>query len=108
MHEFVDSRAEQRALLGRTALCFVMAGAVGFIGGGLAGLTHFVDLSAIARHAMVAVCIATSFTIFWCSPNGPNRWRPFIISSEIAENLFGGAAGVIVIGGIAALIAGRL
>jgi hypothetical protein len=108
MHEFVGNLAEQRVLLGRTALCFVMAGALGFLGGGLAGLMHFVDLSTIARYAMVSLCIATSFVIFWCSPNGPSRWRPFIISSELAESLFGGAAGVIVFGGVAALIAEHL
>ena len=108
MHEFVDNQAEQRALLGRAALCFVMAGALGFLGGGLAGVMHFVDLSTIARYAMVSVCIMTSFIIFWCSPNGPRRWRPLIISSELAESLFGGAAGVIVFGGAAALIAGHL
>jgi hypothetical protein len=108
MHEFVDNQAEQRALLNHTALCFVVAGALGFLGGGLAGLTHFVDLSTIARYAMVSVCIMTSFLIFWCSPNGPRRWRPLIISSELAESLFGGAAGVIVFGGVAALIATHL
>lgn len=104
MHEFVDDRVEHRALLSQTALCFVVAGALGFIAGGLAGLMHFVHLSTIARYAMVSVCIMTSFTIFWCSPNGPRRWRPFIISSELAESLFGGAAGVIVFSGVAALI----
>jgi hypothetical protein len=108
MHEFVDNQAEQRALLGRTALCFVVAGALGFLGGGLAGVMHFVDLSTVARYAMVSVCIMTSVTIFWCSPNGPSRWRPFIISSELAESLYGGAAGVIVFGAVAALIAQHL
>ena len=104
MHEFVDHGVEQRALLSHTALCFVVAGALGFLGGGVAGLMHFVHLSTITRYAMVLVCTMTSFMIFWCSPNGPSRWRPFIVSSELAESLFGGAAGVIVFGGIAALI----
>ena len=108
MHEFADNGVEQRALLSHTALCFVVAGALGFLGGGLAGMMHFVHLSTIIRYAMVLVCIMMSFTIFWCSPNGPSRWRPFIISSELAESLFGGAAGVIVFGGVAAVIAGHL
>lgn len=103
MHEFVDSRMEQRALLGQVALCFVVAGALGF-GGGLAGLMHFTQPSMVARYAMVTACIMTSFTIFWCSPNGPPRWRPFVISSKLAESLFGAAAGVIVFSSVGALI----
>jgi hypothetical protein len=104
MHECIDSRIEQRALLGHVALCFVVAGALGFLGGGLAGLMHFADPSAAARYAMMSVCIATSFMIFWCSPNGPSRWRPFTISSKLAEGLFGGAAGIIVFSSVAALL----
>jgi len=56
----------------------------------------------------VSVCITTSFTIYWWSPNGPRRWRPFIISSKLAESLFGSAAGVIVFSGVAALLAESL
>jgi hypothetical protein len=108
MHEFVDNRLEQRALLGHVALCFVVTGALGFLGGGLAGLMHFAHPSTVARYVLVSICITTSFTIFWCSPNGPPRWRPFIISSKLAEGLFGGAAGVIVFSGVAALIAESL
>ena len=108
MYEYVDNRVEQRGLLGHVALCFVVAGALGFLGGGLAGLMHFTYPSTVARYAMVSVCITTSFTIFWCSPNGPHRWRPFIISSKLAESLFGGAAGVIVFSGVATLIAESL
>jgi hypothetical protein len=108
MHDVVDNREEQRALLGHVALCFVVTGALGFLGGGMAGLMHLPPPSTIARYAMVSLCIATSFTIFWCSPNGPLRWRPFIISSKLAESLFGGAAGVVVFSGVAALIAGSL
>jgi hypothetical protein len=107
MPEF-DSRTDHRALLGQTALCFVVAGAFGFLGGGLAGLMHFADLSSLARHAMVLACAMTCFAIFWCTPDGPRRWRPFIISSELAERVFGGAAGVIVFGGSAALMANWL
>jgi hypothetical protein len=104
MHEFVDNRA----LLHHTALCFAVAGALGFLGGGLAGLKHFTDLSLIARYAMVLACVSSSFAIFWCSPDGPRRWRPFVISRQLAEGLFGAAAGVIVFGGAAALITGQL
>jgi|SRR5579862_1549818 len=108
MYELVDNSAEQRALLGHVALCFVVAGALGFLAGGLAGMMHFAHPSTIARYAMMSLCVATSFTIFWCSPNGPTRWRPFVISSMLAESLFGVAAGVIVFSGVAALIAGSL
>ena len=103
--EFVDDGIEQRALLGHVAVCFVVAGALGFLGGGLAGLVHFDHPSTAARYAMVSACIATSFAIFWCSPNGPYRWRPFVISSKFAESLFGAAAGVVVFGGTATLLA---
>jgi hypothetical protein len=108
MYDCVDSGLEQRGLLGHVALCFVVAGALGFLGGGLAGLLHFDRPSTVARYAMVLACIATSFTIFWCSPNGPPRWRPFTISSKLAESLFGGAAGVIVFSGVATLLAESL
>jgi hypothetical protein len=106
MDDCVDNGLEQRALLGHVALCFVIAGALGFLGGGLAGFMHFADPSAAARSVMVSICIATSFTIFWCSPNGPTRWRPFILSSKLAEGLFGGAAGIIVFSSVAALLVG--
>jgi hypothetical protein len=108
MHEFVDARVEQRALLGHVALCFVVAGALGFLGGGLAGLMHFAHPSTVARYAGVALCSIVSFAIFWCSPNGPERWRPFIISNKLAESVFGSAAGIIVFSGIAALLAQAL
>jgi hypothetical protein len=108
MQEFVDDGVEQRALLGHVALCFVVAGALGFLGGGLAGLMHLAHPSAVARYAMMLVCITLSFTIFWCSPNGPRRWRPFVISAQLAESLFGSAAGVIVFSGVAALLAQSL
>jgi hypothetical protein len=108
MHEIVDDGVEQRALLGRVALCFVVAGALGFLGGGLAGLMHLAHPSMVARYAMVSACITSSFTIFWCSPNGPSRWRPFIISSQLAESLFGSAAGIIVFSSVAVLLAKTL
>jgi hypothetical protein len=108
MHEFVDDSVDQRALLGHVALCFVVAGALGFLGGGLAGVMHFAHPSMVARYAMVSACITTSFAIFWCSPNGPRRWRPFIISSKLAESLFGSAAGIIVFSGAAAVLAQSL
>jgi hypothetical protein len=104
MHEFADNRAEQRALLSHTALCLVVAGALGFLGGGVAGLMHFAP-STIARYAIVSVCIAACLAIFWCTPDGPRRWRPFIISSKLAERIFSGAAGVILFGGGAMLLA---
>jgi hypothetical protein len=104
MEGCVDNMMEQRALLAHVALCFVVAGALGFLGGGLAGMMHFADPSAAARYAMVSICIVSSFTIFWCSPNGPSRWRPFILSSKLAEGLFGGAAGIIVFSSVAALL----
>ena len=104
MHEFVDNRA----VLRHTALCFAVAGALGFLGGGLAGMTHFTDLPIIARYAMVLLCMSTCFAIFWCTPDGPERWRPFVISREAAEGVFGGAAGVIVFGGLAAVVVSQL
>ena len=105
MQEFVDDSVEQRALLGHVALCFVVAGALGFLGGGFAGAVHFAHPSTVIRYLMVSVCVTTSFVIFWCSPNGPSRWRPFIISSKLAERIFSGAAGVILFGGGAMLLA---
>lgn len=75
-----------RALLRHTALCFVVAGA---LGGGAARLMHLFDLSTIARYGMVSVCVATSFAIFWGASDGPRRWRPFTISSKLADGVFG-------------------
>ncbi|HZK90682.1 MAG TPA: hypothetical protein VFC56_11090 [Stellaceae bacterium] len=99
--------SELRALLSHTALCFALASGLGFIGGGLAGLDikPFVALSAIANYGIAFICIALSFAILWCSAEGPPRWRPFVISRELAESLFGGAASFIVLGGVVALIA---
>jgi uncharacterized membrane protein len=99
--------SELRALLNHTALCFALASGLGFIGGGLAGLDikAFVALSAIANYAIAVICITLSFTILWCSADGPPRWRPFVISRELAESLFGGAASFILLGGVVAVVA---
>jgi hypothetical protein len=65
MQEFVDDRVEQRALLGHVALCFVVAGALGFLGGGFAGAVHFAHPSTVIRYLMVSVCVTTSFVFFF-------------------------------------------
>jgi hypothetical protein len=98
---------EFRALLNHTALCFALASGLGVVGGGLAGLDikAFVALSTIAGYAIALICIVLSFSVLWCSADGPPRWRPFVISRELAESLFGGAASFIVLGGLVALIA---
>lgn len=102
--------SELRSLLNHTALCFAVASGLGFIGGGLAGLDMkpFVSLSTIANYAIAFICIVLSFTVLWCSADGPPRWRPFVISRGFAESLFGAAASVIVLGGAVALIAAWL
>jgi hypothetical protein len=90
---------EARALLKHTALCVTLAGALGLIAAGLTGVD---PLSKIVHAAVAFVCMAGCFAILWCTADGPDRWRPFIISHETAEGIFGGAAGVIVLEGIAA------
>lgn len=102
--------AELRSLLNHTALCFAVASGLGFIGGGLAGLDMkpFVSLSTIANYAIAVICIVLSFSLLWCSADGPARWRPFVISRELVESLFGAAASMIVLGGVVALIAAWL
>jgi hypothetical protein len=101
------NRFETPALLNHTALCVTLAGGLGFIAAGLIGLDAkgFVALSKTAHAALALVCITACFAIVWCSADGPDRWRPFIVSREAAERIFGGAAGLIVLGGIAASVA---
>jgi hypothetical protein len=101
------NRFEARTLLSHTALCITLAGGLGFIAAGLAGLDlkGFVILSKIAHFAIAFACISACFAILWCSADGPDRWRPFIISPEAAEAIFGAAAVVILLGGIVATTA---
>jgi hypothetical protein len=81
-----------------------MAAALGFIAAGLIGLdlNGFVALSKAAHAALAFICMAASFAIVWCSPDGPDRLRPFIVSRGAADCIFGGAASLIALGGIAA------
>jgi hypothetical protein len=101
------NRVEARTLLSHTALCITLAGGLGFIAAGLAGLDleGFVTLTKIAHYAIALVCILACFAILWCSADGPDRWRPFIISPEAAESIFGAAAVIILLGGILAVTA---
>jgi hypothetical protein len=103
----INRSEETPTLLSHTALCVTLAGALGFIAAGLIGLDlkGFAMLSIIANVVMAFVCLTACFALVWCSPEGPDRWRPFIISREAAESIFGGAATFIVLGGIAAAIA---
>lgn len=105
MTALVTDRLEVRALLGHAALCFTLASGLGFIVAGLAGLDlkTFVTMSAMVQDLLGLVCVCASFIILWCSPDGPSRWRPFIVSTETAEVIFGAAATVIVFGGIVAV-----
>jgi hypothetical protein len=95
----LDQSFTTRTLLSCTALCVTLAGGLGLIASGLTGV-H--PLSKIAHAAIAVICMAGCFAINWCSADGPERWRPFIISPEAAEGIFGGAASVIVLEGIAA------
>lgn len=99
-------RSEVRPLLNHIGLCFTVASGLGFIAAGLAGfdLNAFVTLSRIGQGIIAVCCIASCFAILWCSPDGPDRWRPFIVSSRAAETIFGLAATVIALGGIAAVV----
>ena len=93
------------AILSHTALCLTLAGALGFIAVGLLmGLDFkgFAMLSIIANVVMAFVCLTACFAIVWCSPEGPDRWRPFIISRKDGEGILGGVASLIVLGGAAA------
>jgi hypothetical protein len=106
MTVFAFDRSEVRSLLHHTALCLTVAGGLGFVAAGFAGLdlSAFVALSRLGQGAIAVICIATCFAILWCSPDGPDRWRPFILSSRITEGLFGSAATIIALGGIAATV----
>jgi len=99
-------RSEMRPLLNHVALCLTVASGLGFVAGGLAGLdiNVFVALSWLAQGAIAVICIASCFAILWCSPDGPDRWRPFIVSSRVAEAIFGGAATIIALGGVSAIL----
>ena len=91
-------------ILSHTALCLTLAGALGFITVGIIGLDleGFAVLSIIANVVMALVCLTTCFALVWCSPEGPDRWRPFTISRKAGEGIFGGAASLIILGGAAA------
>jgi hypothetical protein len=101
------NRLEARTLLSHTALCITLAGGLGFIAAGLASLDlqGFVTLSKIAHFAIAIVCISACFAILWCSADGPDRWRPVVVSPEAAESIFGAAAIIILLGGIVAVTA---
>jgi hypothetical protein len=107
MTHLAINRLEMPALLIHAAVCVTLAAALGFIAAGLIGLDlkGFVALSKIAHTALALICITACFAIVWCSPEGPDRWRPFIVSREAGESIFGGAASLIVLGGIAAAMA---
>lgn len=107
MSAFAIDRSEVRPLLNHIGLCLTVAAGLGFIAGGLTGLDlyPFVTLSWLAHGAIAVVCIASCFAILWCSPEGPDRWRPFIVSPRVAEAIFGGAGAVIALGGLAAILA---
>jgi hypothetical protein len=96
--------SEPPTLLSHTALCLTLASALGLITAALIGLDleGFALLSMIANVVMAVVCLMACFALVWCSPNGPDRWRPFIISRQAGEGIFGGAASLIVLGGAAA------
>jgi hypothetical protein len=99
--------SEPPSLLSHTALCLTLASALGFIAAVVIGLDlgGFALLSMIADVALCLVCLAGCFALVWCSPNGPDRWRPFIISRKAGEGVFGGAASLIVLGGaVAAMV----
>jgi hypothetical protein len=97
--------SDDRALLRHAALCFTVASGLGFIAGALAGIEVgvFVTLSKMTNYALAGACILLSFCILWCAPNGPPRWRPFILNEGAAEFIFGCSATVIVVGGLTAL-----
>ena len=96
--------SEPPSLLSHTALCLTLASALGFITAGLISLDleGFAVLSTIANVALCLVCLTTCFALVWCSPDGPDRWRPFIISRKAGDGIFGGSASLIVLGGVAA------
>ena len=99
--------SEPPSLLSHTALCLTLASALGLITAALIGLDleGFALLSMIANVVMAVVCLMACFALVWCSPNGPDRWRPFIVSRKAGEGIFGGAASLIVLGGaVAAMV----
>ena len=100
----INRSEETPTLLSHTALCLTLASALGLITAALIGLDleGFAVLSIIANVVMAFVCLTACFAIVWCSPEGPDRWRPFIISRQAGEGIFGGAASLIVLGGAAA------
>lgn len=99
-------RSEVRPLLNHVGLSLTVASGLGFIAGGLAGLDlgAFVALSRFAQGAIAVICITSCFAILWCAPDGPDRWRPFIVSRRAAEAIFGLAATIIALGGVAAIV----
>ena len=106
MSALAIDRSEVRPLLNHVGLCLTVASGLGFIAAGFAGLdlNSFVALSQFGQAAIAVICIAACFAILWCSPDGPDRWRPFIVSSRAAEAIFGLAATIIALGGMAAIV----
>ncbi len=100
---FVEPSSD-RALLQHVALCFEVASGLGFIAAAINGfeLDAFVGLSRTAHYPLAILCIAACFLILWCAPDGPERWRPFVLPDEAREFIFGCAALVILLGGLAA------
>jgi hypothetical protein len=100
-------RSEVRPLLNHVALCLTVGGSLGLVAAVFAGLDlyAFMAFSCLVQGIITVACIASSFAIFWCSPDGPDRWRPFIVSHRVTEAIFGTAATIIVLGGMAAVVA---
>ena len=100
----VIDNSNDRALLRHAALCFEVGSSLGFIAAAVNGfgLDTFFGLSRSAHYLLALICIAASFVILWCSSDGPNRWRPFVLPDAGCEFIFGCAATVIILGGLAA------
>ena len=96
--------SSDRALLRHAALCFEVASGLGFIAAAINGfeLDAFIGLSRTAHYPLAIICVAACFLILWCAPDGPHRWRPFILREDAREFIFGSAATIIVLGGVAA------
>ena len=107
MTDLAIDRSEVRSPLSHVALCFTVAGGLGFIAAGLTGLelNAFMAFSNLGEGVLAFVCLTACFAIFWCSSDGPDRWRPFILSRRASECIFGSAAATIALGGLAAVTA---
>ena len=97
-------RSSDRALLQHAALCFEVASGLGFIAAAINGfgLDAFFGLPRTAHYPLAIICVAACFLILWCAPDGPDRWRPFVLADEAREFIFGAAATVILLAGLAA------